>query len=144
MLAVPFPVSAVLFDLDNTLFDRDAAFRAWAAACVRPRFDGTAEEWAEALEFLITLDNHGASGKPAMFAALKDAYPALGLSAEELLVAFHTRMRLYGSLDVGTRRLLATLRADGIPFGIVTNGSEHQLRKIQSLGLDAMTSCVFV
>jgi putative hydrolase of the HAD superfamily len=144
VLAVPFPVSAVLFDLDNTLFDRDAAFRAWATACIGPWFDGTAEEWTKALEFLIALDNHGAAAKPAMFAALRAAYPALSLSGEELLAAFHRHMRLYGTLDPGTQRLLAALRAADLPFGIVTNGSEHQLLKIQTLGLDALTSCVFV
>jgi putative hydrolase of the HAD superfamily len=144
LLAVPFPVSAVLFDLDNTLFDRDAAFRAWATACIRPWFDGTTGEWAEALECLIALDNHGVGAKPAMFAALKDAYPTLRLSAEELLVAFHTQLRLYGTLDAGTRHLLAVLRTADLPFGIVTNGSEHQLHKIQTLGLDVLTSCIFV
>lgn len=144
MLAVPFPVSAVLFDLDNTLFDRDAAFQAWAAACIRPRFDGTEEEWADALELLTVLDNHGAGAKPAMFAALRDAYPTLHVSAGGLLAAFHAQIRRYGMLDAGTRRLLAALRAANIPFGIVTNGSEHQLHKIQALGLDALTSCIFV
>jgi putative hydrolase of the HAD superfamily len=144
VLAVPFPISAVLFDLDNTLFDRDAAFRAWATACIRPWFDDTPEEWAKAFEFLLTLDNHGLGAKPAMFAALKDAYPALRCSGEELLTIFHTQMRLHGTLDAGTLRLLAVLRAAGLPFGIVTNGSEHQLRKIEALGLDLLTSCVFV
>ena len=34
---LPFKVSALLFDLDNTLFDRDRAFMSWAEAFVQTR-----------------------------------------------------------------------------------------------------------
>ncbi len=144
-LAVPFPVSGVLFDLDNTLFDRDVAFRKWAAAFVRARLTLTNEgERVAALARLIALDDRGYGAKPAMFAALKAAYPALRPSVEDLVATFYAQMRDYGTLDAGAARLLAALRRAGIPFGIVTNGTEHQMHKVRALGLDALTSCIFV
>lgn len=56
-------------------------------------------------------------------------------------------MRLTGryvSLDPDAHQLLRTLRETGFPFGIVTNGFGSKHDEIQALGLDRMTSCIFV
>ncbi len=63
------PVAGVLFDLDNTLWDRDHAFRCWAMAFVEEELPHAAvEERAAAVEQLVILDAHGYGAKPAMFA----------------------------------------------------------------------------
>lgn len=144
-IPLPFNLSAVLFDLDNTLFDRDHAFRRWAEVFVqahRAALDDPRRR--EALDLLIALDAHGHGSRPAMFATLKEAYPALSGSVDSLVNAFYQQLCTYGSPDEGTRRLLDTLDQADLPFGVVTNGSHHQLRKIQALGLDTRTACIFV
>ncbi len=48
------------------------------------------------------------------------------------------------SLEEETQWLLDALGQAGMPFGIVTNGSYRQKRKIEVLGLDRLTSCLFI
>src|SRR5205823_10941788 len=79
-----------------------------------------------------------------MFATLKKAYPILSESVDSLVEAFYRQLRDYVCLDEGAQRLLDTLDRVGVPFGIVTNGSHRQLYKIEALGLDTRTSCIFV
>lgn len=47
-------------------------------------------------------------------------------------------------LDAQLSVLLHTLQNAHILFGIVTNGSSHQRQKIEVLGLDQLTSCIFI
>lgn len=100
---------AVLFDLDNTLFDRDQAFLAWAGAFVRTRLDAQDAADArhrDALALLVALDAHGYGSKEAMFARLKETYPELDGSVEKLVETFRGELRGYGVLEAGTLRLL--------------------------------------
>lgn len=136
---------AVLSDLDNTLFDRDQAFLAWAGAFVRTRLARLDDvRQREALALLVALDAHGYGSKEAMFARLKETYPELDGSVEDLVETFRAELRGYGALDAGTLRLLDVLDEAHIQFGIVTNGTRHQMHKIRALGLDTRTACVFV
>jgi len=142
-----FTVAALLFDLDNTLFDRDWAVRRWAEAFARAHLalpDDNAGARAEAVAFALALDARGYGAKPPMFAALKARYPALSASVEELVDAFYRQVPTYAALDGGARRLLDALEYARVPFGIVTNGSRYQLHTIQALGLDARTPCILV
>jgi putative hydrolase of the HAD superfamily len=144
-MAVGDQLSAVLFDLDNTLFDRDRAFTSWAEAFVQTRLAPQDDlRRREALGLLLSLDTHGYGSRPAMFATLKKAYPILSESVDSLVEAFYRQLRDYVSLDEGARRLLDTLDRSGVPFGIVTNGSHRQLHKIEALGLDTRATCIFV
>jgi putative hydrolase of the HAD superfamily len=138
-------VSALLFDLDNTLFDRDRAFMSWAQAFVQTRLAPQDDlRRREALSLLLSLDGHGYGSRPAMFATLKKTYPALSESVDSLVEAYYRQLRDYVSLDEGARRLLDTLDRSGVPFGIVTNGSYRQMHKIEALGLDTRATCIFV
>lgn len=141
-----FAVAALLFDLDNTLFDRDRAVRRWAEDFARARLAlaDDDEACAEAVAYALALDACGYGAKPPMFAALKARYPALSASVEELVDAFYRQVPTYATLDVGAQRLLDALERARVPFGIVTNGSRYQLHTIQALGLDARTRCILV
>ena len=75
-MAVGDHLSAVLFDLDNTLFDRDRAFMSWAEVFVQTRLAPQDDlRRREALGLLLSLDAHGYGSRPAMFATLKKTYP---------------------------------------------------------------------
>jgi putative hydrolase of the HAD superfamily len=139
-------VKAVLFDLDNTLHDRDAAFRRWAERFTAERLglvSGT-PPFTEAVEWLVSRDEGGYGDKPALFAELRRRHGTLREGAEELAVAFHDALVRETRIDAGTRDLLHGLVAAGTPFGIVTNGSARQRGKIEHLGLERLTSCVFI
>jgi putative hydrolase of the HAD superfamily len=145
MIGLPFGVTALLFDLDNTLFDRDRAFQAWARDFIRRRIGlEDAPEQGSALARLMALDAGGHGSKTEMFTVMKAAYPVLRAPVTDLVGVFREEMPGYCTLDDTATRLLTALRSAEIPLGIVTNGSSYQLRRINALGLDAFTGCVFV
>jgi len=139
------PLKALLFDLDNTLFDRDRAFHRWADNFISADLglcDAAPRE--EARHLLMALDARGYGPKAAMFAAIKGQYPALGESVETLVEAFYRQMPAFAALDGDAAQLLGALHRAGLPFGIVTNGTRHQHAMVEALGLDRRASCVFV
>jgi putative hydrolase of the HAD superfamily len=106
-MAVGDQLSAVLFDLDNMLVDRDRAFRSWAEAfvqtCLAPQDDLRRRE---ALGLLLSLDAHGYGSRPAMFATLKKAYPMLSESVDSLVEAFYRSQRYAICFSTDTTRNL--------------------------------------
>jgi len=139
-----FVVAAILFDLDNTLFDRDLAVRYWAEVFARARLGLRDDAHADAVDIVLALDAHGYGAKPPMFAVLKGQYPVLSESIADLVDDFYRQVPGYASLDERAHRLLDRIDRAGLPFGIVTNGSRYQLHTIRALGLDERTSCIVV
>ncbi|MDQ3335279.1 MAG: HAD family hydrolase [Myxococcota bacterium] len=127
---------ALLIDLDDTLFDRTAALRAWGDTSARAQLGRplAAAEW----ELLVELDGRGHRSREA-FAA--DARDRLGLSVDapgfgHLLVEHIAREP--GVLETVTQ-LAETKR-----IAIVTNGGAAQRAKLCALGLDGIVHAVFV
>ena len=136
---------AVLFDLDDTLYDREAAFGRWAAAFVGTRLNPRDEaERREVLGWIASLDASGYGSKYAMFEALHARYPALREASDTSIERFFEELLAEIRLEPETEVLLAALERAGLPFGVVTNGSARQWRKIERLGLGARTECLFV
>ena len=138
-------MNALLFDLDNTLYDRDESFIRWAQWFVRERLglhDDSA--CAATIDLLVRLDTNGYGAREALFREIKQHHPALTATVEELVAAFYQEHVSALSLNNATQELLNALQAAGVPFGIVTNGSPNQLLKIRQLGLDQRTSCIYV
>ncbi len=140
------PYTAVLFDLDNTLWDRDAAIRAtgrllyetWPA--VRA---ATSAEEAEAR--FAAFDERGLAGRERLIARTLEEWPGIGLSHEALAEWYLKASRSVLPQDPDVPPLLHDLNAAGVPWGIVTNGpSSGQHLTIRSRGLEGLTGCVIV
>lgn len=143
MRCTPAETRALLFDLDDTLYDRGATFARWAAAFVRsrPRFQHTPQQ--EAIEFLIALDGHGHTPRTELFTAFQERYPGL-YEAASVIEEYYRQFPDYMECD-HLLPLLEFLQRDRIPFGIVTNGYvRQQFPKITALGLAPLTSCIFI
>jgi putative hydrolase of the HAD superfamily len=138
-------VKAVLFDLDHTLYDRDATFLDWARRFVRERL-GLIEDSARAqtVDLLVVMDASGYRPRAELFQWIKERYPFLEATVEDLVADFYREHVSYLSLEADTRLLLDALAAARIPLGVVTNGSVNQLLKVRKLGLDARTSCIHI
>jgi len=142
---MPYRISAILFDLDDTLFDRDRAFRSWAESFVRTHLETQGElRYREAVDCLVSLDAGGYCPRETLFSKLKESYPSLQQSVDHLVEIFYQQFLCHMSLEEKTQRLLNALGQAGMPFGIVTNGSYRQKHKIEVLGLDKLTSCIFI
>jgi putative hydrolase of the HAD superfamily len=138
-------IRGVLFDLDNTLYNRDRAFSQWADAFIAAQFpDHTPEERAEIHAVTMILDARGYTTKAILFTQLKERYPTIETPVEEICEAFYAGWLQYMTLDPSTIALLDQLAARQIPFGIITNGPVQQELKIRQMGLDARTDCIFV
>jgi putative hydrolase of the HAD superfamily len=128
----------VLFDLDNTLADREAAFRRWAESfAVEHHLD------ASCVEFLCAGDGDGYVPRDALFTSVRERY-GVTTSVEELVTRYRADYPTHFEPEAGVRAALTALRADGWRIGIVTNGPTSQNAKIASLGLDDLVDGICV
>ncbi|MBA3397529.1 MAG: HAD family hydrolase [Deltaproteobacteria bacterium] len=128
---------ALLLDLDDTLFDRRAAFVRWAEATAMAQL-GRGLEPAE-LAVLHELDGRGHRSREAF---ARDARERLGLAIDPgrigLAIAEHVEP------EPGSREALAAL-AETHRIAVVTNGGgAGQRAKLARLGLADVVHAVFV
>ena len=138
--------TAALFDLDNTLWDRDAAILAtgrllhetWPAVRAATTAEDAAAKFA-------AFDEKGQAGRERLMARTLAEWPGIGLSHDELAVWYLRESRSVTPQDVDVLALLHELNDAGVPWGIVTNGpSSGQHATIKSRGLEGLTGCVIV
>jgi putative hydrolase of the HAD superfamily len=125
---------AILFDLDNTLIDRGAAFVEWITPLAP----------ADQLARLVALDAGGHGPKYPLFRAIADV---TGWSVIESRTAFLAGVPAASRPTPGAAALLARLRA--LPnrprLGIVTNGDGPiQRAKVRAAGLEELVDTVAV
>lgn len=124
----------MLIDLDNTLVDRDAAFRATLAA-----FLAEHELPAGDVDWLMSVDASGYTPRPELARAMNDRYG--GLLPRDAIRALLDR----GAADrvvltAPVRRALEEAAEGGWTLAVVTNGrTSQQEAKIRNTGLDALT-----
>jgi putative hydrolase of the HAD superfamily len=125
-------MAVLLLDLDNTLADRESAFRRWAHR--------KASEWAPndagAVAFLIAQDEDGVRSRRAFFSAARDRF-ALGDAVEALVADYRRALReLLPPIPQEVVERLRALRNDGWKLAVVTNGeADVQAAKIEHLDL---------
>ncbi|QMU73645.1 HAD family hydrolase [Streptacidiphilus sp. P02-A3a] len=120
----------MLLDLDNTLIDRNLAFRGWAAQFLQRRALPPVD-----LDWLVTLDCGGHLDRPTLMRATCERY---GLAEDIDVLLREYRETLIRLIDCPAthREALRGARAAGWTLCIVTNGSTvHQLAKIHRTGL---------
>lgn len=127
---------ALLIDLDDTLFDRTAALRAWADSAARAALGRplSAAEW----QLLVELDGRGHRSREAFAADLRDQ---LGLAIDAPRFA-HALVE-HIAREPGVTETVAALAA-AKRVGIVTNGGAAQREKLRALGLNGIVHAVFV
>ncbi len=137
--------AGVLFDLDDTLHSRRAAFGGWLKAYLRDTLRLTDPVEAARVQGAVhALDGNGYGSKQALFEHLHDQYPALPGVPARSVETFFAEFLTHVTPDAETEALLDALARASIPFGVITNGSARQWRKIEALGLDKRTFCLFV
>ncbi len=137
-VTLPDNIQAVLFDLDATLIDTKTAHLGQAVAFVQahlPVHDVSSRWDGEEAAVGHTTGSHAhAHVLPVV----------LERRVGRVIAACYLRLRRHVALDAEARRVLETLRQAGLPIGVVTNGSLRKRQTIHLLGLDRMTSCIFI
>lgn len=125
------PLRALLLDLDDTLFDRGAAFDAWLAGRLgRAPAADEAAAWAD-------LDQRGRRPREAFAAGAA----ARGLAVDPAKFPFELAEHVVP--EAGAREALARLAAR-LRIGVVTNGGAAQRDKLARIGLSDVVHAVFV
>ncbi|OKP85936.1 hydrolase [Paenibacillus sp. P3E] len=131
-------VQALLFDLDNTLMDRDHTFRSFSRKFVQD-FLGHLEprEAERVVEDIILRDADGYRDKDGFFAELSDVLPwQKPLSAIDIRAYYDKTYITHGALMKHAAHILEYCRERGYILGLVTNGKKDiQYGKIDLLQL---------
>lgn len=153
--AVPFrsimgrtrvPIKAVLFDLDDTLYDRDALVR----MVVTDQYDVFQHELGSVrkddfVRRVLELDDHGYADKRALYAMLVAEWGLPTNLIERFAKNFWSSYDEKCELSEDTRVTLQTLRRNGIKLGVITNGgAERQQRKLDSLGISSWFDVILI
>ena len=139
-------IESVLFDLDNTLIDRNGAFRRFCVDLYRSndaiRRVSTEDE---AADLMVEFDQDGICDRHQLFEQVISKWPGSFEDEEEAVELYTRQYPTLISLAPRTRRLLEDLRSRGVQCGVVTNGgSEMQWTKVNSSGLVALVDAVVV
>jgi FMN phosphatase YigB (HAD superfamily) len=118
-----------LFDLDNTLIDRQEAFRLWMTRFLTARGIDERE-----MAWVIEADEEGMAPRLDFFAAINERF-GLEEDAEALTSAYGEDTEAMYSPQRDVLEPLASLRAAGWKTVVVTNGPPSQEAKIRAAAL---------
>jgi putative hydrolase of the HAD superfamily len=136
---------AALFDLDNTLADRDAALIAVAHAlhAWRPEIRADISIGDFVTQFVI-MDDFGKAGHHLLMKRVLNRWAAIGLDQAGMLEWFASVYAPSFPQDPRVIGFLTALNDASIPWGIITNGSYHQRETTRALGLESICPCIIV
>lgn len=137
-------IRAIFFDLDNTLLDRDAAWKTYWSKFVQQQPEVFGPDTQAALQKIIHEDQHGWTSRPALFSWMVETFPKLDRSPKELWEQCGTELGKLATPYPGATELLASLKAT-YSLVLVTNGpSSVQRMKLLNSGFSAYFDHVFV
>ena len=114
-----------LFDLDNTLLDREAAFSTWATG-----FATELELPSGSLALIGQLDRDGSIPREDFFVAIRRSF-GIATAVEELVSRYYLQYPECFTVGEDTVDALRNLRSQGWKVGVVTNGPPSQMRKLE-------------
>jgi putative hydrolase of the HAD superfamily len=139
-------IRAILFDLDETLFDRTNSVAAFVSD-QDTRFAGRlgesdAQQWCA--RFLVH-DARGSVAKSVVYTRLLEEFGGAPGLVEDLVQDYRASRALYARSVGGMAETLESLCFSGLQLGIITNGeTEFQSRTIEALGLTAWIDTVLI
>jgi putative hydrolase of the HAD superfamily len=126
-------VVLVLIDLDNTLIDRSAAFKSWAADYVPQQGADSSD-----VDWLIAADREGYETRPRLAEMIGTRF---GLAPEPVLTELRAGLVEHIVFDAAVGRALQEATAAGCTPVVVTNGTvRQQERKLRHTGLDRLVA----
>lgn len=138
-------VRGLVFDLDNTLLDREATFIRVARSFYEELLRGTASVTRDdAVAMMVCWDSDGYSDRQTMLSRWLGEWPETGLDMGSLTRWYRSTMARHVKPDVEVNRFLACLNERQVPWGIVTNGSSSQHDKCRAAGLDSLAPFIIV
>lgn len=127
---------AVLFDLDDTLLDRHPAYEATFRIFydLQPAINSSAN-WEDAMQFFWSLSPNGTTDAQKAALDIMSRWPSVELDPVRHEEWFFNTLASEASLLPGVSGLLESLNDYCMPWGVVTNGKEFQITKLECSGL---------
>jgi len=125
----------LLFDLDNTLVDRNTAYRLWLQCLFKNHCIKLNER---SLQLLLNADNWGYTSRFSFYNTLLEHYP-LPYTVDQMILKCSQELATFvPSISKVTRDILIKLKSNH-HLAIVTNGSyQNQKNKLIRSGLDTI------
>ena len=139
-------IRAVFFDLDGTLYDRDAAI-VRVAQMQFERFKANFPHLTQStfVEQVVALDKHGHSRPMGFHQRLAEALGVAPQIGDELEACFRDNYPSVCRITEDTVATLRTLRSRSLKLGIITNGpTVWQRRKIDALGIAPLFDTIVI
>ncbi len=134
----------ILFDVDDTLFNRRIIFSEWLDRYITDILKITDDALtSEIVDKITCVDGAGYGSKKELIETTLLLYPppqSSGYNAELAYKEFFES----SELDTEAQDILIQVEAFAIPYGIVTNGTSRQVEKTNKLGLTDRVGCLFV
>lgn len=133
-------ISAVIFDLDNTLMDRDHTFRAFSQRLVQDYLSHVdAEKARDIIGYMRIADADGYRSKIGFFKELVELLPWSEKPDVDGLFAYYKKHYMNEArLMNHAIEAIQACKAQGYKLGILTNGlHEIQYGKVEHLGLES-------
>jgi len=139
-------LKAVLFDLDGTLYDRDALVaRLFAEQFEAFGCELTAIPTKAFITRLIELDDHGYRDKRDVYRSAAAEWSLASDLCNRMENDFWTRYDEHCVLDADVRHTLETLASRGVKIAVVTNGGrDRQQRKLDALGISSWLDAILI
>jgi len=132
-------MSLLFCDLDNTLIDRAAGYRAWAEHYVA----GLGREPGE-VEWLVRIDHDGTRPREPLFEEVRARW-GIATPVTELIEQYRSEYPAFvRAIGPGVARRLAGLRRGGWSIAVVTNGPPSQRVKVERSGLSPLVDVVVI
>jgi putative hydrolase of the HAD superfamily len=139
-------IRAVFFDLDGTLYDRDAVMQ----KLVQEQFGVFRESLGDIgetqfVQRILQLDAHGHGEEPFLYERVVYEWGLGPELAARLVRYFREHYDRHCSLSDDVLATLQNLRASGKKLGVITNGPiEWQQKTLAALGLDSFFDAVLI
>jgi putative hydrolase of the HAD superfamily len=139
-------IKAVFFDLDGTLYDRDAL----VTRLVAEQFEAFQDELTGVtkdsfVDRIVELDDHGYRDKRDVYRTVAEEWSLAIDLRDRLHDHFWARYDTHCVLEEDVGRTLAALRRRGLKLAVNTNGStERQRRKLEALGISLWFEAILI
>ncbi|WP_223067444.1 HAD family hydrolase [Paenibacillus caui] len=140
-------LKGILFDLDNTLMDRDHTFRSFAEQLVREHLGHLSpEQQRETVLYMIESDADGYRPKDGFFQELLDRLPwRQPMDMDKLKAYYEANYMTHAQVMRHGVECLRHVRSLGLKTGLITNGvTRLQNGKIDLLGLRELFDAVVI
>lgn len=136
-------IKAVIFDLDQTLLDREASMQPCLLELYQ-RYNSSDAPFERFRQRFKALDQFGYGGKEHLFKVLVEEFQ-LRAKPQTLIREFRAKAWRHCQLFDDAEVVLQALRSEGYKLAIITNGSRQSQRaKLRSTGLLSQVDVVLI